>query len=80
MDAFLLLLESLLSAANHFIERGKGLLAAAKNLTSDGYLALQKTSTYDLVYMPIYRETMLPWNPNQGRPLRGVLLGVGFIS
>ena len=27
----------------------KGLLAVAKNLTSDGYLALQKTSAYDLV-------------------------------
>ena len=56
-----------------------GLLAVAKNLISDGYLALQKTSVYDLVYMPIYRKTMLPWNPNQGRPLRGVLLGVGIL-
>ena len=79
MGAYFFLLASLLAAANHFLERENGLLAAAKNLTSDGYLALQKTSAYDLVYMSIYRETMLPWNPNQGCPLRGVLLGVGSL-
>ena len=79
MGTFFFLVASLLAAEKYFLWRGKGLLATAKNLDSDGYLALQKTSVYDLVYMTIYRETMLPWNPNQGWPLRGVLLGVELL-
>ena len=51
-------------------------LAAAKRSISDGYLALQKTSAYDLVYMPIYRENYPLMEPYQGRPLHGLLVGV----
>ena len=77
MGAFFFLLASLLAAANHFQWRGKGLLATAKNLTSDGYLALQNICYYDLVYMPIYRENYPLMEPYQGRPLHGLLVGLG---
>ena len=77
MGTFFLLLASLLGSANHFLWRKKGLLAAVKNLTSDGYLAIQKTCFYDLVYMPIYRENYPLMEPYQGQPLHGLLVGLG---
>ena len=66
-----------LSEKNHFLERENGLLAAAKNLISDGYFALQKTCSFDLIYMPIYRKNYPLLEPYQGRPLNGLLVGLG---
>ena len=58
MGAFLFLLAGIYAAATLFLEKEKWPLVAAKRSISNSYLALQKTSAYDLIYMPIYRENI----------------------
>ena len=79
MGTLFFLLVSLLAVATLFLEKGKRLLAAAKNSISYDYLALHKTC-YDLVYMPIYRENYPLMEPYQGRPLHGLLIGLGVLE